>query len=548
MRNDPDLIYDFVRNNVNTVWMYGLQKGAVGAIVDKSGTPFDQAHLMVELLRQAGFSSAAYKVGTITLSGTQFQQWTGITSAAAACQLLSNGGIPATINGSTNVTNCTSLSGSVTTVMLAHVWVSVSISGGPYLFDPSYKPYDFKAGVNLNTAAVFGTGAAMTASGTGMTGSTASGVTYKANLGMESLYELIQGYADNLLDHINTSFPAGEVDDLVGGRSIVRYETPPGGLRQTSLPYSASTVHRTWSAEVPDQYRTSLRVQVTKPHCTTGVYSTIIDHKFYADDIYARRVVLGGSFLVDGSSTTVTLTVANEAGVGTSVYSGAFSCNPGFNIGDMTLTVDHPYPSAADGTTATNRDYMDIVTTKNTRYATPLVIVNGWGDSGRGLVEKLGSRLDTTLVPLITSGCETCATGPLGSKGDGRREQLAASWLAQSSTAARLHADIAKAIYQHHHSIGVIEGESEVKGFPFQNPPQGEFRYTIIDSFDRFDIDSGISLTSKTADATARRAAVHAIAATIDALEGSASAQSADLPDTASTSTRFEWANAPPSG
>ena len=549
LRNDPDLIYEFVRNNVNTVWMYGLQKGAVGAIVDKSGTPFDQAHLMVELLRQAGHTSAAYKVGTITLNGTQFQQWTGITSAAAACQLLSSGGIPANINGSTNVTNCTTLSGSVTTVILAHIWVSVSISGGPYLFDPSYKPYDFKTGVNLNTAASFTAGAAMTQSGTGMSSGTASGVPFRASLGMEELYDLIEGYADNLLGHINTNFPAGEVDDLVGGRSIVRFVTPPGGLRQTTLPYSGSNVHRTWSAEVPDQYRTSLQVQVTKGHCTNGTYPTIIDHTFYADDIYARRLVLGGSFLVDGSSTTVALTVRNESGVGTTVYAGNFNCNLGFNVGDMTLTVDHPYPSAAAGTTATDHDYMDVAATTNIRYSTPLVIVNGWGDSGRGLIEKLGSRMDTTLVPLITSGCETCATSPLGSKGDGRREQLAASWLAQSSTAARLHAEIAKSIYQHHHSVGVVEGESEVRGFPFENPnPHGLFRYTVIDSFDRFDINSGISLTSKSADATARRAAVHAIAATIDALEGSATAQSADLPDTASTSTRFEWANNPPSG
>ena len=549
LRNDPDLIYEFVRNNVNTVWMYGLQKGAVGAIVDKSGTPFDQAHLMVELLRQAGHSSAAYKVGTITLNGTQFQQWTGITSAAAACQLLSSGGIPGTVNGSTNVTNCTTLSGSVTTVVLAHIWVSVSISGGPYLFDPSYKPYDFKTGVNLNTAASFTAGAPMTQSGTGMSSGTASGVPYRASLGMEELYDLIEGYADNLLGHINTNFPAGEVDDLVGGRSIVRFVTPPGGLRQTTLPYSASTVHRTWSAEVPDQYRSSLQVQVTKGHCTSGTYPTIIDHKFYADDIYARRVVLGGTFLVDGSNTTVTLSVKNESGVGPTVYSGNFSCNLGFNVGDMTLTVNHPYPAAAAGTTATSHDYMDVVTTKNIRYSTPLVIVHGWGDSGRGLIEKLGSRMDTTLVPLFTSGCETCAQGPLGSKGDGRREQLAASWLAQSSTAARLHAEIAKSIYQHHHSIGVVEGESEVRGFPFSNPnPLGQFRFTVIDSFDRLDIDSGISLTSKTSDATARRAVVHAIAATIDALEGSAAAQSADLPDTSSTSTRFEWANNPPAG
>ena len=31
LSGNVDNIYDFVRNNIDTVWMYGLQKGAVGA-------------------------------------------------------------------------------------------------------------------------------------------------------------------------------------------------------------------------------------------------------------------------------------------------------------------------------------------------------------------------------------------------------------------------------------------------------------------------------------------------------------------------------------
>src|SRR5438270_14003271 len=54
LKNDPDLIYEYVRNNTEIVWTYGLTKGAMGVIVDRAGTSFDQAHLMVELLRQSG--------------------------------------------------------------------------------------------------------------------------------------------------------------------------------------------------------------------------------------------------------------------------------------------------------------------------------------------------------------------------------------------------------------------------------------------------------------------------------------------------------------
>ena len=64
LSNDVDKIYDFVRNNVEITFMQGLQKGALGALLDRNGTAFDQAHLMVELLQQAGHTSAKYKYGT----------------------------------------------------------------------------------------------------------------------------------------------------------------------------------------------------------------------------------------------------------------------------------------------------------------------------------------------------------------------------------------------------------------------------------------------------------------------------------------------------
>src|ERR1700741_2238515 len=39
LKNNVDLIYDYVHNNIDTVWMFGLQKGPLGALIDKSGTP-----------------------------------------------------------------------------------------------------------------------------------------------------------------------------------------------------------------------------------------------------------------------------------------------------------------------------------------------------------------------------------------------------------------------------------------------------------------------------------------------------------------------------
>src|SRR5205814_2100673 len=167
-----DEIYDFVRNYVDTVFIFGAQNGALGALTDKSGTPFDQAELMVALVQQAQINdstkgySAAYKFGTITLTGAQFQAWTNITNAQAACDLLASGGIPASVNGSAASLLCTSISStaSVTSIQMYHVWVDVVIGGTHYVFDPSYKPYTFTPQIsNLASAAGLTSGQALTA-------------------------------------------------------------------------------------------------------------------------------------------------------------------------------------------------------------------------------------------------------------------------------------------------------------------------------------------------------------------------------------------------
>src|SRR5688500_12202541 len=98
-------VYEYVRNNIDVEFRYGLGKGGRGALVDQSGTPYDQAELMFKLLR-ANNITARYEVGTITLTAQQFGQWTGVVSglneanqtftvdAQAACQFLADGGIP----------------------------------------------------------------------------------------------------------------------------------------------------------------------------------------------------------------------------------------------------------------------------------------------------------------------------------------------------------------------------------------------------------------------------------------------------------------------
>ena len=563
-----DRIYQYVLNNIDVVWLYGLQKGSVGTIIDHAGTPFDQAMLMVELLRQDGFT-AAYQVGQITLTGTQFYDWTGIQNAQAVCQLLSNGSIGAVINGSTDSTCASYASTNVTSVTMNHVWVSVSLGGTTYYFDPAFKAHLHKTGINLASTAGMTAGAPLSAAASGMTSATDSGTSqpYVQNLNGASLNTAVQGYGAAILTYIK-AHPEAQMVDVLGGDVIARYEVPAGGLRQTSISYAASTQH-TWTGSIPDQYRTTLRLQQNVGGISPGTsypqaltpQTQIWNKSFYVDEIYGRKLTAGSVFNPNDSDPSVfnaSLNVTDETGQGVAGAPATVAAYSGHIIiplrnGALTMTVNHPYAASADGTATTHGDYMDSVIVKQTNLAVPFTVVHAWGDAS-GLDKYYGSRNDTVLPARIV-WCD-CDPANGMEAGDGKRESLAASWIVQSSKAARLHASVASSIYQLHHAVGVVSGDTFLGMYSQpQNAtymwsttivPTPQSFYTILNAYTRIDVDAGFSLASKTADPVARRAAIFSIAATTDALEGSVLAQQSDLPDTTSTATRFDWGNAPP--
>ncbi|WP_044559722.1 transglutaminase domain-containing protein, partial [Azospirillum sp. B4] len=555
LRSDPDLIYDYVRNNIDTTFLYGLQKGAMGALVDRAGTPFDQAMLMVELLRQSNIT-ASYQAGTITLSGQQFKDWTGIDNANAACQLLASGGIPARINGGVNA-DCNYGGAAVSQVQMAHVWVSANVGGGTYLFDPSYKGHTWYDGIDIPGNAGLGSGQPLNQASSGMESSSANGVPYVRSLNTGSLNANLGAYAQNLLNAINANVSGAHFQYIIGGGVIARQEGP---VRQTSLPYGASASH-TWGGSIPDKYRTKLQVTLVKPitnYAAATVTDTLMfDRTLFVDEIYGRKLTIDSNFSVGGTNLSGLNTFSVQLNLTDEFGNTQQLANNNTNellwygrVGTLTLKATHPYAMAADGSASPTGGYMTATMSRTITMLTPLTIVHAWGDvSSKGLIDKWGSRIDKPLPTTPRFGCEDCGNDFQSSAGDGTREQMAATWIVQSSKAALLHAAIAKSVYSHHHSIGVVTADSQIA--VIDNDKQSttnQLYYYINDNFDRVDIESGISLTSKTADAPRRRAGLHAIAATLEALEGAAAAQIADLPDTNSTATRFAWGNAPPSG
>ncbi len=49
LRNNIDLIYQYVYNEIELTPTYGLAKGATGTLLDRSGNPFDQTNLFIRL-------------------------------------------------------------------------------------------------------------------------------------------------------------------------------------------------------------------------------------------------------------------------------------------------------------------------------------------------------------------------------------------------------------------------------------------------------------------------------------------------------------------
>lgn len=66
LQNDPKLIYDYVRNNVDYTPYFGSLKGATLTYLEGSGNDFDQASLMIALLRASGIT-AQYVYGTMSI-------------------------------------------------------------------------------------------------------------------------------------------------------------------------------------------------------------------------------------------------------------------------------------------------------------------------------------------------------------------------------------------------------------------------------------------------------------------------------------------------
>jgi len=545
LRGDPDLIYEYIRNGVDTEFMFGTHKGPLGVIIDRSGTAFDQAELMVELLRESGVM-ANYKFGSITLTASQFYDWTGIQNAQAACSLLATGGIPAVVSSSGGVggdpSDCAAYVGNVASAEVAHVWVEAVIGGQTFQFDPAYKPYQHLSGIDLRTAMGLSPGASLAQATSGMASGSQSGANYVSNLNASALATTLQSYAAALLTRSSQSDLQGAgLADFLGGRRIKPADRPAGGWRQTALPYSA-TVSATWTGGVPDAYRARLTVLAQK--YGSPAYATNFNATFFADEIYGRRLEIWPK---RGSASGVPLRPYTYTPLltldGVTLATGQVYQSDRLFI-EGTLTADHPF--AAQGGA-----YGDAAVQKEFMFLRPASIVQGWGLTSQHLANKWEGEQGLEAATVATMTPTVDEEIIISRDGDKLRARLGATWLGEVSTASEIHAELAGSRFVPLHSLGVVSATYNALSTykPNQlNGTVGPVGFSVGDEVQVLDVETSFGLVSRTADAGKRRAAVHAIAATDAMLEGSVLEQLMDAPDAASTARRFAWGNQPEAG
>lgn len=340
LENDPDRIYQFVRNTILFEPQFGLHKGADGVLLDGSGGSFDQSQLMVELLRASNID-ARYVLGTVSLSGADAKSILRVDTGRQACILLATAGTPASINGGT--TACANLGAPLNDVQMLHVWVEALIGGTWYAFDPSLKTNNYITGVNLWSAAGTTASSAWSNvnSGVSVSGDNLNGVN------TQYIQNDLAGYSATLQNTLIANHSDKSLRELAGGWEIVRTEAP---LRNATLPIQTGVSTR-WADDVPAPYRATLRMH------TAG-----FDHTFDLPGIYAWRV----QAQIQGRRLKVAVRKEEHIDAAATAYLaeyGATQCTALVICGDantsqadfdtwnrrLQLTINHPYVARATG-------------------------------------------------------------------------------------------------------------------------------------------------------------------------------------------------------
>lgn len=408
LKNDVDLIFEWVYNNIETHPIFGIQKGAFGALADGYGTSMDQCMLMIALLRQAGYT-ADYMVGQIKLNSAQVANWlnTDNSNYNIPVSLLQQSGYPLGYTQNPN--------GSLNQVWFTHCWVRVNIGGTLYAFDPSMKQYTYKTGLNLATATGYTQADFLTQTQVGST----VNANLVQNLNKANMNTKLATYSTNLLSYIKANAPGSTLDDVIGGRTINPITIP---VRQTTIPNQDLTVTPTiFTTDLPTYY--SCWFQISIP----GLFGTLtLDSR---DFVGKRLTLLWDSFNRPVLSLDGTVLITGSVAAANTWYT-------------LTTTVQHNayYPNVANNITVNSAVFSGLMYGINAEF----------GPTGRGSVEIHRKKLTENLASGIAANSENTFGETLAVN--------AYTWAAQKTSQTKLSDKINGTHTVMHHDVYLAQG------------------------------------------------------------------------------------------
>jgi hypothetical protein len=335
--NNPIKIYEYVRNNFQYEPYYGSLKGANQTLQEMAGNDFDQASLLIALLRASNIP-ARYVYGTIELTIEKLMNWVGgITNPTTAAQVLATAGVPGKL-----ITE----GGKIKYAQFEHCWVETYVPYGNYRgavrddsiktwipLDPSFKQYEYKRGMDLWAAM-------------GINGEQyiqdyimdTSPLPIPAELQDQFSDYVIspyQFYGQRLMSYIENNLTYSSNADLIGADTIALTKTISSKeypYLLASLSYNIITKGSTYSS-LPDNFRHKISFSIEN----ADTYELDISNNVTLPEISGKRITLS---YIPASSADETL-VAKYGGL-LNVPPYLINVRPIIKVGGATVATGNP--------------------------------------------------------------------------------------------------------------------------------------------------------------------------------------------------------------
>lgn len=202
LNHNPTELFLYVRNNFDYQPYYGSSKGSVGTYWEKAGNDFDQASLLIALLRASNIP-ARYVSGIVGLPIKMVINWVGTNTAEKAIEIFSTNGIPCEpIIGGDNIIG----------LKFYHVWVE-AYNGKWIGMDPSFKQYKYYDGIDIQSVIDV-----TSIYNRALEGATISD--YVSNINTSNLAYDIEVSENTINNYIQDIIPNATVGDVTGYKEI----------------------------------------------------------------------------------------------------------------------------------------------------------------------------------------------------------------------------------------------------------------------------------------------------------------------------------------